>query len=69
MKLLGGISSAQNGTRPAPSAENDVATQQSGAPADGVTTDQTPPPAEKYNVMADVIERHEQIVNRAKKTR
>ncbi|MDE6074875.1 MAG: hypothetical protein K2G26_00385 [Clostridia bacterium] len=70
LKLLGGMSSAQNGTPSAPSAENDFTAPQDNTPAGGVTANRTaPPPAEKHNVMADVIERHERIVNRMKNGR
>ncbi len=70
LKLLGGMSSAQNGTSFAQPAENSFTAPQSNVQTDGVTTSQTaPPPAEKHNVMADVIERHERIVNRAKNGR
>ena len=68
LKLLGGMSSAQNGTPSAQTAENDFTAPQGNAQSDGAATRQTAPPQEeKHNVMADVIERHERIVNRMKK--
>ena len=70
LKLLGGMTSAQNGTPSAQLSENEFSAPQVNAPTDGAAESRTaPPPAEKHNVMADVIERHERIVNRMKNGR
>ena len=70
LKLLGGMTSAQNGTPAAQPAENDFTAPQGNARTNGATATQTAPPSEeKHTVMADVIERHERIVNRAKNTK
>lgn len=70
LKLLGGMTSAQNGTQTAQSAESDFTAPQGNAQTDGAAVSQSPPPpAEKHNVMADVIERHERIINRMKSGR
>ncbi|MDE7401567.1 MAG: hypothetical protein K2N17_05905 [Clostridia bacterium] len=70
LKLLGGMTSAQNGTNFAQSAENEFTAPQFNAPTDGTAANRNaPPPAEKHNVMADVIERHERIINRMKSGR
>ncbi|MDE7076777.1 MAG: hypothetical protein K2O62_05600 [Clostridia bacterium] len=70
LKLLGGMTSAQNGTLSAQPEESGFTAPQGNGQTDGAAASQSaPPPVEKHNVMADVIERHERIINRMKNGR